>query len=180
MAFDYEQPDVPATTVADVVADIVSHGTAPPLTDEEREQRWLANEAWREQCRQRDEQRRLEHQQELAAKAEQEQAEWLLEHRKQEAIRQRERQEQLTRDLHQRELRDMRFQLTAAKSWQRSVDDAANRAVRQQYRQSIVGELDAMIAAQFATPEPTPDFATRYRQNQRSGWYYVTPEDADE
>jgi hypothetical protein len=40
----------------------------------------------------------------------------------------------------------------------------------------LMGELDAMINA--PKPEPVPDFKTLYRNNQRSGLYYV--EDSDE
>jgi hypothetical protein len=156
VSFDYDQPDVPEVVAAAVVAEIKSHGTPPPPTPEEQEERWLASQAWREQCRQRDEQRRLEYEQEEAARAEQEKAEWLAEHRKAEAARQRERQEQFTRELHQRELRDMRFQLTQAKSRQRNVENATNQAVRQQYRQTLLGELDAMINPPQPEPEPEP------------------------
>jgi hypothetical protein len=156
VSFDYEAPDVPTSTVADVVAEISSHGVAPTLTDEEREQRWLDNQIYLAQCRERDEQRRLEYQQEEAARAELEKAEWLAEHRKAEAARQRERQEQFTRELHQRELRDMRFQLTQAKSWQRNVEQATRNTIAYQQRTTLMGELDAMINPPQPEPEPEP------------------------
>jgi hypothetical protein len=50
----------------------------------------------------------------------------------------------------------MRFQLTQAKSWQRNVENATNQAVRQQYRQTLMGELDAMINPPQPEPEPEP------------------------
>jgi hypothetical protein len=46
MAFDYEQPDVPNSAIADVVAEISNHGKLPPLSDEEREQRRTAHELY--------------------------------------------------------------------------------------------------------------------------------------
>jgi hypothetical protein len=152
--FDFETETDDAAVRA--VAAEMSGSPLAPLSPEEIALREIERETQQELYRQHEEQWRLEHEQERAARAEQEKAEWLLEHRKQEAIRQRERQEQLTRDLHQRELRDMRFQLTQAKSWQRSVDDAANRAVRQQYRQTLMGELEAMINPPVPPPEPEP------------------------
>jgi hypothetical protein len=156
MLFDYDQPDVPATALADVVAEIKSHGIAPELSPEELEQRWLANEAWREQCRQRDEQRRLEYQQEQAAKAEAEAAIAAQEAREKAKIAARERSEQFTRELHQRELRDMRFQLTQAKSWQRGVERAARNTVAYQQRQTLMNELEAMINPPAPPPDPEP------------------------
>jgi hypothetical protein len=56
-SFDYDAPSVPDTAVADVVADISSHGKLPPLSDEEREQRRIENELYRWQCQQREEER---------------------------------------------------------------------------------------------------------------------------
>lgn len=59
--FDYDAPDVPATTIADVVADIKSHGKLPPLSDEELAARKVENEIYRWQRQQRDQERRAEH-----------------------------------------------------------------------------------------------------------------------
>jgi hypothetical protein len=65
-----------------------------------------------------------------------------------------------------------------ADNFQRDVRNSHAQSVKQQYWQTLMGNLDAMINA--PKPEPVSNFANRYRQNQRSGWYYVTPEDADE
>jgi hypothetical protein len=154
VVFDYEAPDVPATTVADVVADILSHGTAPPPSPEEREQRWLANQAWREQCRARDEQRRVEYDREQAEIAERKRAIAAQAAREKAKAAARERSEQFTRELHQRELRDMRLQLAQAKSWQRDVDRAANNAMAVRRQNAAIADLEAAINP-APPPEPT-------------------------
>src|SRR5215831_7270991 len=64
--FDYNPPDVPASAVADVVDDITSAGKLPPLSDEEREIRRLEKEAYRWECQQRDEERRIERERQQA------------------------------------------------------------------------------------------------------------------
>ena len=155
MAFDYEAVETDDETVRAVASEMAGGGLKP-LTDEEIALRHVEREAWREQARQREEQWRLDREQEQAAKAEQEKAEWLAEHRKAEAIRQRERQEQFTRDLHQRELRDMRFQLTQAKSWQRNVEQATRNTIAYQQRQTLMSELEQMINPPAPPSEPEP------------------------
>jgi hypothetical protein len=155
MSFDYSADDVDDEKVRAVASEMAGGGLKP-ISPEEIAQREIEWEIRREESRARQREMDAAHEAERLARAEQEQAEWLSEHRKQEAIRQRERSEHFTRELHQRELRDMRFQITQAKAWQRNVDDFANRAVRQQYRQTLVGELDAMINPPQPEPEPEP------------------------
>jgi hypothetical protein len=157
MAFDYEAPDVPATAVADVVAAIVNDRKLPPLSDEEREQRRLDHQLYIEECRERDEQWRIEYQQEQAAKAERERAEWLVEHRKQEAVRQRERRERIDRETRDRELANLRLQSAQQAAWQRNVENAARTAMNQQYRNTLMGELERMINPLPSPPEPEPE-----------------------
>ena len=55
-------------TIRSVVAEMSGSGLQP-LSDEERHERWLDNQLWLDECRQRDEQWRFEYQQESAKAA---------------------------------------------------------------------------------------------------------------
>ena len=106
--------------------------------------------------------------------AERERQQWLAEHRNQEVIRQRERAAEIDRLTTQRALSALRLSAARQDTFERDVRNSHAQSVRQQRYQTLMGELDAMINA------PKPDsFAERYRNNQRSGLYYV-PEDSDE
>ena len=104
--------------------------------------------------RQRDEQRRLEHQQEEEAKREAAQREAAIAADQERNKARVARQDQFTRELHQRELRDMRFQMAQHRAWQRNVEAATHNVVRQQQTQTLMGELDAMISPPAPPPEP--------------------------
>ena len=78
-----------------------------------------------------------------------------------------------------RELRDLRLKVTKQEWWKNQVEAATRNVARQEYNNSLMAELEKAINAQSAPlTKPSPNFATLYRQNQRSGWYYV--EDSDE
>jgi hypothetical protein len=62
----------------------------------------------------------------------------------------------------------------------KNVENAHVQNVRQQYTNSLMSELDRAINELGPPTAPAPGFSTLYRQNQRSGLYYVTPEDSDE
>ena len=87
------------------------------------------------------------------------------------------RRQEFDRELHRRDMLDLRMAATRADNFQRDVRTAQAQSVKQQYRQTLLGELDAMINA--PKPEVSDSFAARYRNNQRSGLYYM-PEDSDE
>jgi hypothetical protein len=155
-SFDYDQPDVPATALADVVAEMKGHGIAPQLSPEEREQRWLANEAWREQCRQRDEQRRVEYQQEQAAKealAERERAAVVAEANRK---ARQERAAEIERKGRELELRDLRRKVTQQGWWQQTVDRAANNVMAIRRQNATIADLEALINP-LAPPDPEPE-----------------------
>jgi len=65
-------------------------------------------------------------------------------------------------------------------AFQRNVENAHAQNVRQQYTTSLMDELNRAINELGPPTAPASGFSTLYRQNQRSGWYYVTPEDSDE
>jgi hypothetical protein len=157
MAFDYQQPDVPSSAIADVVAEISNHGKPTPLSKEERHQRQIDQQIYLEQCRQRDEQWSLEYRQQQAAKLEafQRQAAIAAQHA------QRERRVQQDRDARERqresEIANLRSQVKRHDWWQQEVERAATNAAAVQQRLTLFGQLDAMIAQQFAQPKAEPD-----------------------
>jgi hypothetical protein len=179
MAFDYEaelakEPDPEAVRRMD--EEIRGSYRLPPLTPEEIAKRDLERKTQREESVRvwRKIESRLEREQ--AAKAEQERAEWLKEHRKQEAIRQRERAVEIDRQVTQQSLRDMRMAAARQDAFQHDVRTAHVQNVRQQYTTSLFAELEKAINESVPL-KPSPNFATLYRENQRSGRYYVEPED---
>jgi hypothetical protein len=172
MAFDYEATEADDEAVRRVAGEMTGAPLAPP-SPEEQEQRAAQQELYRQQ----EEQWQHEREQQEAARAAQERAEWLKEHRQQEAIRQRERAHDIERQVTRRSLSDLRMAAARQDAFERDVRNSHAQSVKQQYRQTLLGELDAMINA--PKPEAPDSFAARYRNNQRSGLYYV-PEDNDE
>jgi hypothetical protein len=159
MAFDYSQPDVPASAVADVVAEITSYGKLPPLSDEERETRRIERELYRWQCQQREEERAFEYRERQAEAEAIARAEHAAEIAGANRKRTLERQEQISRQAQERQLRDLHYKTRQQELWQQNVDRAAYNALAQRYRHTLMGQLDAMIAAnnsrqQLPPPEP--------------------------
>jgi len=68
------------------------------------------------------------------------------------------RQEEIDRETQRLELRDLRTRVTHQSMWQRNVDWAAYSAARQQYTNTLIGELDAMINP----PQPVETDADGY------------------
>ena len=75
---------------------------------------------------------------------------------------------------------DLRLAAARQDTFQRNVENAHAQNVRQQYTTSLMDELNRAINELGPPTAPASGFSTLYRQNQRSGWYYVTPEDSDE
>jgi hypothetical protein len=175
MAFDYEAAETDDEKVRVVAAEI-SGAPLAPLSPEEIALRAVERETRQELYRQQQEQRRLELEQQEAARAEQQQAEWLKEHRQQEAIRQRERSAEIDREVNRRAMFDLRAAASRADTFQRDVRNSHAQNAKAQYTNSLMAELERSINEAPLT-KPSSNFATLYRENQRSGWYYVTPED---
>jgi hypothetical protein len=155
MAFDFDSPSVPDTAVADVVADITSHGQLPPLSDEERHERWLNNQLYLAECREREEQRASEYRQQQAEAESIARQEAALEQAEANRKARLERQEQISRQVRDRELADLRFQSTQQRAWQSNVEHAARVGLVQRQRRTLMDELDAMINPPQPQPEPT-------------------------
>jgi hypothetical protein len=152
--FDYDSPSVPASAIADVVREIQSAGKLLPLSDAEREQRRIAIELYRWECRQREEERRLERdrqQAEAEAVARQEAALEIAEANRKARL---ERQEQIARETRNREIRDLQLRAARADRWQSNVDTAAWMAIHQRQQTTLIGELEKMLSPPAAPPEP--------------------------
>jgi cell wall assembly regulator SMI1 len=120
-----------------------------PLTDEQKQQRRIEIEAWREEQAWAAEQRRSEREQ-LAAEAEAiARHEADLERAETNRRMRLERQAQIEKATNQRELADLRFQSARHQAWQRDVERAARTALVQRQRNALLTELD-----QMANPPP--------------------------
>jgi len=111
-------------------------------------------EAYRWECRQREEERAAEYRErqlEAEADARAEAAAEQPERNRQARLKRSAEIERQTREI---ELRDLRRQVTRQDWWQKSVDRAASNAVQQRYRNTLMGELDAMINPPPPPPEP--------------------------
>ena len=129
MTFDCGAPNVPGSAVADVVSEINSHGKPPLLSDEERYQRRLDNQLYLAKCRERDEQRRREYQQDQAAREEAAQREAAIAAAEAHRRSRQDRHAQIEREFWERELRSLRLEMTKAQWWQQNVDAAARNAI---------------------------------------------------
>jgi len=156
MAFDYDATDTPDEVVSAVAAEMSSGGLKEE-SDEERDKRFLANQAWREEQRRRDEQHRLAYQQERKAKAEADRREAAIAAAAVREQEQRKRSVRIERDVRDRELANLRLQSAQQAAWQRHVEQAAHNAVAQQYRDTLMGELEALINPPASPPESEPD-----------------------
>jgi hypothetical protein len=174
--FDYTNVDTDDVTARRVASEMTGCPLAP-LSPEQIALREIERETQQELYRQQEELWRHELEQKEAARAAQEKAEFLAEHRQRKIIRQQERQHQIDREVNRRGLMDLRMSAARRDAFERDVRESHAQGVRQQYRQTLLGELDAMINA--PKPEVSDSFAARYRNNQRSGLYYM-PEDSDE
>jgi len=152
-SFDYDSPSVPATTVADIAAQITSAGSLRELTEEELEQRRIANELYRWQCQQREEERAFEYQQRQAEAESIARHEAALEQAEHNRKLRLERQEQIARQVQQREIADLRFQSAQHQAWQRDVDNAAHRAVAVRRQQALLADVER----HFDPPPPPPE-----------------------
>jgi hypothetical protein len=150
--FDYDSASVPDTAVADVVADIYSTGKLPPLSDAEREQRRIEKEIWRWECQQREEGRAFERerqQQELEAAARHEAALEQQEANRKARLALQERQRERDRE---QQLVGLSIRARQQEVWASNVENAARIGLAQRYRNTLMGELDAMINL----PQPEP------------------------
>jgi hypothetical protein len=151
IGFDYDAPSVPATAVADVAAEITSHGKLPPLSDEEREQRRIEIEAFREKQAWRAQERRIERERREAEAEAVARHEAAIERAEANRKARLERSAEISRQTRERELRDLHMKVAQQEWWQISVKSAARNTAAYQARQTLMNELEAM-----ANPPPPP------------------------
>ena len=129
-------------------------GKLPRLSDEEREQRRANHEVYLWECQQRDEQRRLEYQQEQAASAEAAEREAAIAATEANRKARQLRADEISRQTRERELRDLRLRVTQQGWWQAQVQTAIEQRRQLEYRQTLMGELENMLAPPPPPPEP--------------------------
>jgi hypothetical protein len=175
-SFNYDDADAPDEVIRSVAASM-SDSALKPLTDLEIAER----DEWRRDYLARQQQEniaadeyRLEKEREREAVAQREAAIAAQQAREKASVK---RQREIDREVNRRALLNLGAAASRADTFQRDVRTSHAQNVKQQYYQTLMGELDAMINA--PKPEVSDSFAARYRNNQRSGLYYV-PEDSDE
>jgi hypothetical protein len=153
--FDYTATDTPSDVVLSVADAIRADYRLAPLTDEQKLQRRIDQEIWREQQALASERRAFEYQErqaEAEAIARAEQAAEIAEANRKRTL---ERQEQIARQVQQREMADLRLKVQSHSGWQSGVQRAVRQNLADQYRNTLMGELDAMINP--PPPQPTPE-----------------------
>jgi hypothetical protein len=154
--FDYDQPDVPVSAIADVVAEIKSSGKLPELSPEEKEQRWQEKQRYLAECAAREEQQREESRRKRTAaeavaerQAEIERREW---HKNYIA----ETKARLARQNQEWEMANLKSQVAQSRAWQQNVETAHANAIRQQVRNTLLCELHELVSPPQSAPEPEP------------------------
>jgi hypothetical protein len=152
--FDYDSPSVPDTAVADVVADIYSTGKLPPLSDAEREQRRIEKEIWRWKCQQREEERAFERERQQAEAEAVARHEAALEQAERNRVARLELQQRQRERDREQQISELHYRARQQEVWASNVESAARAALAQKYRNTLMGELDAMINPPAPPPEP--------------------------
>jgi len=168
--FDFDGPPVPDDVVRSVAAEM-SGGGLKPLTAQEvlERQEWLAEHRARIELERLNAQRR---EREAEAVAQHERA--VAAAKEREAL-QRQRAIETDRLTRQRQMANLQLSAAKQEAWRTNVQQQMMQERRQQYTNSLMSKLEGAINE----PKPPPDdFATLYRQNQRSGLYY--DDDLDE
>jgi len=142
--FDLNSPDVPDDVIRSI-ANEMSGGGLKPLSDQER----LEWEAWRaQQLEQRalaDERRRLEHEERRAEAEAQALHEAALERAELNRKQRLQRSADIERQTRELELRDLQSRVRSHQVWQTGVQNAVRNQLADQYRQTLMGELDALV-----------------------------------
>jgi hypothetical protein len=150
-AFDYEA-DVPADAVLSVADAIRSIHQLAPLTEEQKLQRRIDHEIFRDEQAWASEQRRLEREHrraEAEAVARQEAA---IERAEANRKARLERQEQISRQTRDREILDLRLQAAQQRGWISNVENAARNAVALRQQQALLADVER----HFNPPSPPP------------------------
>jgi Asp-tRNA(Asn)/Glu-tRNA(Gln) amidotransferase A subunit family amidase len=152
MAFDYTAiADTPDGVVRAVAAEM-SDSRLKPLSDQERLERahWRKEQALLAK-KLSAERERHEQERDAIARAE-EAAEIAAANRK----RRLEREAEISRQVRDREIRDLRFQSAQHQAWQNSVTSSFRQTLANRQRQATIAEIDAIINPPAPTPAPEP------------------------
>jgi Skp family chaperone for outer membrane proteins len=137
------------------VSDAIRAGyRLPELTEEQKVQRKLEQEIWRWDQKQRDEGQRLEDLRRRTIADQQARNEAQIAAAEAARKARLERSAEIDRKTKEIELANLRREVTKQSWWQSSLDQAIRRQRSLEYRNSLMGELDQMIAQ--PTPEPEP------------------------
>jgi hypothetical protein len=176
MSFDYDKAEDTSDEVVRGVAAEMSDSALKPLTDAEIAER----EEWLAEHRARVEQERLAAEQHRLDRERQRASEEAKAARARQQLAQLERTAEINGKVRDRTLSDLRLHAAGQERRQRELDNALRHNAQQQATTTLMAELDRAINESAPLTKPSPNFSTLYRQNQRSGWFYVTPEDSDE
>jgi hypothetical protein len=158
MGIDFDHTaEAPADAVLSVADAIRSSCRLAPLTEEQKLLRRAEMEVWHEEQQRLAEQRRADRERqraEVEAIARAEVAAEIAESNRKARLQ---RSAEIERQARELELRDLRMRVTQQSMWQQNVDRAAYSAARQQYTNTLIGELDAMINPPPPQLEPDDD-----------------------
>jgi Asp-tRNA(Asn)/Glu-tRNA(Gln) amidotransferase A subunit family amidase len=153
--FDYEaNTEVDVSSVADAIRS--SHRLAP-LTDQQKLQRRIQQEIHREEQAWKAEQRRAERErrkQEAEATARYEAAVALSEQNRKRRL---EREAEISRQVRDREIRDLRFQSEQQQAWQNNVTSSFRQTLANRQVQATFAEIDSIINPPAPAPAPEPE-----------------------
>jgi hypothetical protein len=151
--FDYGA-ETEADAVLSVADSIRSDYRLAPLSDEQKLQRRIEIEAWREEQTFLAEERAFERERLEAQRAEAERAEAALEQAERNRVARlvlQERQRERDRD---QQLVGLHIRAKQQEIWQSNVEAAARTRLAQRYRNTLMGELENMLTLPAPPPEP--------------------------
>jgi hypothetical protein len=168
MAFDYESEETKQVDVSSVADAIRSSQRLAPLTDEQKIQRRIQQEIYREEQAWKAEQRRAKRERLVAQRAEASRREAAIAN---EQARQKYNRELLERQKErQREtdILDLKIKTGQATGWITGVENNARIGQYFRQRQALVDELDAIVNPP-PTPEPETEPEPVYPENPKIG-----------
>jgi hypothetical protein len=149
--FNYDQPDIDVVPVADAIR---AHYRLPELTPEQQQQRRIDYEIFREEQAWAEAERRAERER-IDAKAEGiARHEAALEQAERNRVARLELQKRQREQDLERRLVGLQIRARQQEVWQSNVENAARTGIAQRYRNSLMGELDAMINPPQPQREP--------------------------
>ena len=155
MGFNHEA-DTPADAVLSVADQIMASSRLVPLTDEQKMQRRIEIEAWREEQAVLAEERKAERERLEAQRAEAERAEAALEQAERNRVARLALQERQRERDREQQLVGLQIRAKQQEVWASNVEAAAHAALAQRYRNTLMGELENMLCP----PPPEPQNVT--------------------